>query len=310
MILNKPGIRIVYTTPDGNSLDLHNPPERTVINHSGLGLSDREVSTVQRVFQVGRTALSQNLVPRQIDLTLRYNGYGRNDFLDKRVQVINFFRENRSALSQMELGTLTFYYHHNKVYTQRAIDVYLQTGGLLDPPRAGVWDQYAINDTFSFIAPYPIFYDPAYTTVTPSMLEHLVLGTGLERYEFPFILGAYKSAVSTITYTGTWAALPVIELNGSVSNVTIRNVTTDTRLDFAGSVGSGDTVTITITPDEILCVDSSGNSRLSDLYGDLNLFTIESDPLATGGSNVVNVYAETVDGGTINIKYHNWYRGI
>lgn len=304
---SKPNMRLELITPDGISYDLHNPPNRVVWSMSGWGLSPREISTTKGPFQHGVSVMSQTLEPREIALTLRHNGCSFSAHKEHRSLYIDYFRENRSLLFSPEPSQLIQHYVERGVYKSRAVDVYLTDGFAFSPPNTGAWDNYAIQEELRFFAPNPLVYDPTLQTHTASsFVEQLVLPV-----TFPFVLGAYQAS-GTITYTGTWETFPTIVVEGPAKNFSIINTSTDKRINYAGEIGSGSTLTFNLDYDYKTAEDDCGNSVLHNVTGDIGLFSLQCDPILSGGTNVIKVVTEGYDPSTteFNITYYIRYRGV
>jgi len=157
-------MRLELITPDGESIDLHSPPERAIWNMSGWGLSPREVSTTRGPFQQGDTVLSQRLDTREITLTLRHNGCSKSDYLGHRGTWVDYLRENRSSLYDPTPFQLIWHYIEDRTYKSRALDVFFEEGFVFTPPRSDVWDGFAIQEELRFVAHNPLIYDPTQQT--------------------------------------------------------------------------------------------------------------------------------------------------
>lgn len=303
----KPGLRVELVTPDGERFDLHNPPDRAVFGLSGFGLSPREISTVRNPYQHGETPLSQRLQPRTVNFTFRWNGYCPDDLWGRHGTLIDYFRENRVDPLDTEPHQLVLHFTENSVYKSRALDVFFTDGMVFSPPREGQWDNFSVTEELTFTAFNPLVYDPTQITATISTLtEQLVLPM-----TFPFILGAYQGTTN-IVYGGTWEEFPVIEIAGPAKNVSIFNLTTDRRLDYTGEILGGDTLTIDLRWGYKTVVDVCGNELIQHLFGDIGAFSLQCDPLVSGGTNQVKVTTESYDPAftRVHFKYYTRYRGV
>lgn len=301
----KSELRVALIKPDGSVVEIHNSPSRVVDNITGLGFSDRSFSTVRGVFQNGNTLLSQRLEDRQIGMTILYPGCSWDTFIAHRNILIELFRENNSSLSAPELYTLVFQYLYNRQIITRYIDVYLNEGPAMNPPRPGSWDHFSLTDEIILTAPYPIWYDPTSKSSSAiSWSDELVLP-----HAFPFILGSVEGS-TTITYGGNWEAYPTITLVGPITNVSIIHDATDLRINYEGVIPSGTTVTIDLK--EKTAVTNWGNDVIQNVSGDIGTWAIQPNPPVA--NNLIYVYADSTSGVSpstqVTFTYYNQYRGI
>lgn len=303
----QPDMKIMLTTPDGENLHLHVPPHKQVFSIRGLGMSDRDIASTRGPFQHGETVLSQKIVSRDIALSLAHDGCNRSGWWGNRGTYIDYLRENRSAIYAPDPHILTFTYRENGVYKKRALDLFLTGGMELPMNNTDRWEQTLISEELTFVAHDPFPYDPELQTVSiTSFDDELVLPM-----TFPFILGGY-SGTTTVTYTGTWEAYPTIRVYGPASYFSIVNETIDKRIDYEGEVAAGDVITFDLRFDYKTVTDACGNDRGGFVSGDLGTFLFQCAPLATGGSNIINVYMETHDpvSTQIDFEYFIRYRGF
>ena len=303
----KPGFRLELITPDDESIDLHMPPDRVVQGMSGWGMSAHQRTSTRGPFQQGSTVISQRLDERTVSFTLRHNGCSKTSWMGNRGTWVDYLRENRKPLFSPEPSQLIWHYIVNDTYTSRALDVYFEDGFSFAPSRAGVWDLYSIQEQLSFIAHDPLVYDPTINTVTVSSMEaELILPV-----TFPFILGGWQTT-QNITNAGTWETYPVITLNGPLQNVSIENLSTNRRINYAGEIVVDNPVTIDLGYDEKTVLDACDNDLLANASGDIGTFSLQCAPLVTGGINELRISAEGADFATasIVITYYTRYRGI
>lgn len=302
----KPGFRLQYITPDGETIEFHAPPSRIVRSMSGWGISEHERSATRGPFQQGSSVLSQRLNERGITFTLRHNGCTKSDYLGNRSTWVDYLRENRKPLFSPEPGQLIWHYIENDTYKSRALDVYFDDGMIFSPSPAGVWDEFSITEQLSFTAHDPIIYDPTLVSITYNAFDsELILPM-----TFPFVLGGYEKS-ATISYSGTWETYPTITLNGPLKNVSIINLSTNKRINYAGEVAQDNPVTFDLSYDNKTVTDSCDNDVSYNASGDIGNFSIQCAPLVTGGTNNLMLYAEGMDlTASIVLSYYTRYRGI
>lgn len=303
----KPGFRLELITADDESLDLHVPPNKVVWNMSGWGLSPREFTTIRGPFQQGDSVISQQLQPRVVTLTLRHNGRCSDAHWSHRGTYIEYLRENRSALYDPEPIQLIMHYYDNGTYKKRALDVFFDSGFAFTPADIGAADNFAIQEELQFTAHDPLVYDPtAATNAVSSLTGQLILPV-----TFPFVLGSYQ-ATNTITNAGTWETYPTITVAGPAQNFTIENVSTNKRINFAGEVVGGNNVIFDLRYSIKTVTDGCGTDLMQYVTGDLGTFSLQCDPLVTGGANSIKVVSETFNPGStvFTFSYYTRYRGI
>lgn len=303
----KPGFRLELITPDGESLDLHVPPNKVVWNISGWGLSPREFTTTRGPFQQGDTVLSQQLQPRIVTLTLRHNGRCFDTLWSNRGTYVEYLRENRTSLYDPQPIQLILHYYHNGVYKKRALDVYFDSGFAFTPAESNVSDQFAVQEELQFTAHDPLVYDPtAVTTNAAALSPQLVVPL-----TFPFALSTYQGT-TTLVYTGTWETYPQIVVRGPAGNFSIENLSTNKRINFSGEVVSGNDVVFDLRQSFKSVYDTCDNNLMQYVTGDIGTFSLQSDPILPGGSNVIKISSELYDSAltAFSFVYYRRYRGI
>jgi hypothetical protein len=299
--MRKPGFKLDFVTEDGVTFTLHNPPSKAVIGLKGFGFSNMEPTSIKFPYQHGERLLSKKLEQRTLEITLRITKECYNEYLTLREYLLATFRENRSYTYNPTLQHLIYRWVDNGVYKTREIDVYFSGKMTLNRPEADAWDQFSFTETIEFIAPYPIWYDPTDTTVTFNTWE----AEAVLPMVWPFIFGC-KHDIETVVYDGTWESFPSFQFVGVISNVTILNVSTDQRIDFAGDTSYG-TVVLQTGPN--LSATCSGEDVLSLFSGDLSSFVLQTAPPTT--SNIIRVFVEGIStSGTVVMNYKKAYRGI
>lgn len=304
-----PSERLRYITPDGLIFELNNPPEIAVWNITNFGMSSHDISSTKGPFQQGETVLSQRLNTRVVTLELRHNGISRDKFWTHRTTLVDYLRENRSQLTLPTPGQLIrTYMKADGTIVSRALDVVFTAGAVLNLNSNDQWDNYSLQETITFTAFDPLFYDP-----TP--VSHLVI-TPTEELIFPmtytFVLGTYAFS-DTITYTGTWQTFPTIKITGPAQNVCIINRSTGQRLNLKYAIPAGEVVTFNLDYGFKTVTDSCGNDLIGYIYdSDIGTFCLECAPLITGGINQIEVYLDGYDAlsTAIEFVYYLRYRGI
>lgn len=127
---------------------------------------------------------------------------------------------------------------------------------------------------------------------------------------FPLVLGGGSSVAQSIalTYNGSWAAYPQIDIRGPISNPSITNETTDESLSMTVSIDDGDVVRIDLDPrgKSVWHITDDANwMNYLDEDSDLATWHLEPAPTAPGGINDLD-FTGTNGGGNTAITLR-WY---
>jgi hypothetical protein len=287
------------------SIYLHSPPSRVIVNMSGWGNPNSNVRSISTPYQHGETVVSYRLTPRTITLDLIYKGKSRSDWYDERSKLIDRMGLNNTFPNLPSLGTLRWEFLQNDVYVTRDLDCYLNRGLRYD--NSLHWHEHGIRENLEFIALDPTIYDPLQVTETiDSFTEELILPM-----EFPFVLGT-DVGTATITYTGTWTSYPIIEIDGPTEDFYLENTATGSILRLDYFISTGETVTFDLTPGSRSVTNQLGTNLIQYILdSDLNTFAIEHDPIVAGGVNTFLMYLINTGATTeVRINYFNRYYGI
>lgn len=301
----KHGQVVKFIRADGEEIVLHTPPTRSVANMTGWGYPPTAVHTVTGPFQHGANVLGYRFQPRTIALDVIKPNCTRSAWYTERSNLIDKLGLQSTNPNLPELGRLQWNYIENDTLKRRAVDCYL-SGGLsynVDPK----WWEYGILESLTFIANNPIIYDPTQATVTIGTFD-----TELELpMTFPFLLGAAE-ATQNITYEGSWAEFPIIEIDGPTNGVYIENTTTGIALRLNYYITSGVTVTFDLTEGNKTVTDSMGNNLIQYIVNsNLAQFSLEPNPTAAGGINSIYVVVTDNDSNTeVRIKYYTRFVGV
>jgi len=87
-------------TPDGETFDLTSESKKGnwVLEASGFGMPDIDYITQQGPFQHGVSARDYRLKPRAVQLLLRQQACDRDDYWDRRTELLNALRPNRDPV--------------------------------------------------------------------------------------------------------------------------------------------------------------------------------------------------------------------
>ena len=214
---------------------------------------------------------------------------------------------NNASPNAPQEGVLRWRYIEDDVYKVRDLDVYLSRGLGFQPLES--WRSWAVQEGLEFIAPNPVIYDPAVKTGTVSSFA----ATLTFSMYFPFVLGAMYGTAN-ITYAGTWETHPTIIITGPAAGVYVENRSTGNFLRFNYVISAGEVVTITTAYNNRTITNGAGQNLLPYLSDDSTFgeFTLQPDPIITGGVNTIDVYTDGAVAGTTTIvlSYLNRYYGI
>jgi hypothetical protein len=311
-----------YYTPDGQlyRFDTH---DKFLVSDTGYGMPPITYITQKGPNQHGETVIDYRLGTRIVQLVHRRNECDRIGYWDARSELLNFFRPNRQLLNSFTTGVLRKVLPDGK---KRDLDVLVEQGPAFQARRLDEWDEFGFMETIRFIAFDPSFYDPNEECMVWE------LGDTLDELQFPM---TFKSPIATkgapdgnglifishsiytttsIVYTGTWHAYPVIQIVGPLNGPSITNVTTGKTIALNYDVSSGETVTITLQYGNKTVVSDVAGSIIGTVTSpsDLAEFRIVPDPEATGGVNEITVFGANADEleTEISISYKTRYIGI
>lgn len=299
----KHGQLIKYITYTGETIQLHSPPTRAVMNMTGWGYPAVNTHNISGPFQHGTSLLGYRFQPRNITLDIVKNNCSRTEWWEERTRLIDKLGLQTTNPNLPELGRLQWEYIENDQYKQRALDCYISRGLGYDPRPT-----WGILESLTFVAPDPIIYDPTQITTTiDTFNEELELPV-----TFPFILGA-RTATENVTYAGSWFEFPIIEVDGPTNGLYIENTTLDILIKLNYTVATGDTVVIDLRQGKRTVTNDNGDNLIQYVTADSNLsqFVLERDPIVTDGVNSFFVSLYDIDTTTeVRIKYYNRYVGI
>jgi len=304
--------RILYITPDGLTVVLHDPPNKSVLSYEGDGLPSPEYDTTRGPYQHGVNVLGIREPQREIDLVLRWNACSRDEYWTMRHTLINYLRPNRTNLNNSSPGVLRRILSNGEIFD---LDCYLTRGPKWAYPRN--WDHWSIQESLKFTAFNPVLYNPTTKAglvqdFTPSFNPNIIIPL-----MFTFTFGETSPSITksiSISYLGNWESFPAIIINGPYTAVSIQHQTTLDKVALNNySSPTGETTTIDLTYGKKTILTNSGVSLLGYVTqdSDLSAFSIQPDPEVAGGINAFDV---TVSGGSsdtlIQMQYKDRYIGI
>lgn len=252
--------------------------------------------------QNGETDLGFRLDPRVFHLFLGVAGNNLSDYYNARDKLSRILKPNRSPIK------LLFVLDNG---ASRQIDCYQHGGLTFDSKDRNGFSQ---DVTAELYAPDPTYYDPASKQFT------FAVGGGSGGFTVPTpVPTAFGASVlnstQNLSYSGSFATFPVINLVGPLTNPVIQNLTTGDKLDFTGvSIAQGDFYTIDTRYGYKTIIDSYGNNQIAKLVtpgSGLATFHIEADPDAPGGINSIQATATSINQkSAIVFSYYNRYIAI
>lgn len=308
--------RVQFLSPDGQKYNFHDPDHKAVLSMVGWGLPSADIADSRGPFQHGTNPLTIRIPSRDIKMNIRGNGCSRNDYWDKRYALIEALRLNRTNLNDPTPGSLRWYRSNGTI---RQLDVMITKGPTFDPNSRG-WDEYSFTDELVFKAHNPIIYDPdqvdtSFDGLQCSILQELVFPFSFDSDHIIFG-GNICISVNTvnIVYTGTWEEYPLIIVHGPAENFLIQHQETGLKLSLQGySIGATEIVTFDLRYGKKLVYNNFGDNLLGETSLDSNLgsFSIQPDPVVTGGINtfVISVENSTVDT-SVDFSYYTRFIAI
>jgi hypothetical protein len=304
--------RILYITPDGMEVILHDPPEKSVLSYEGDGLPSPEYDTTRGPFQHGMNVLGMREPIREIDLVLRWNACNRDEYWDMRHNLINLLRPNRTDVNNSSPGVLRRILSNGKIFD---LDCYLTKGPDWVYPRK--WDHWSIQESLKFTAFNPILYNP---TLKSGLVQDFTPATDPDiiiPLDFEFIFGETSPAITksiTVNYLGNWESFPTIIVAGPYEGISIQHQTTFGKVALSGySSPTGETTTIDLTYGRKTILTNSGISLLGYVTNDSDLseFSIQPDPLVPGSINIFDITVISGSSDTlVQLQYKDRYIGI
>lgn len=300
------GEEIQFIKSDGTVYDLHSPPVRAVMNMTGWGKPPETNYTTTGPFQHGQTWISYRLNPRTISLELAHKYCSRSEWHTGRSTLLEQMGLNNSSPNSPLHGVLRWAYVENEVYITRDLDVRLARGLGFTPLNS--WREWSVLESMEFVADNPIIYDPistssAITTFTSALRFPIT---------FPFFLGCEWGS-ATITYEGTWETYPTITITGPAAGVYIENESTSKLIRLDYSISLGETVTIVLSYNTKTVTNNLGQNLMEYITEDSNLgeFTLQPDPIVTGGDNDILVIVMGNTAATsVTLTYYDRFYGI
>jgi hypothetical protein len=273
-----------YLSPDGDVHNLHDFDARAIMSHDGYGMPPLEWHTSRAPFLHGETALDYRLRPRNIRLIVHWKARSRQDYWDKRAELLDAIRPNRSATASP--GILRKVLPNGDI---RDIEVQLLSGPSFGPERPDRWEEWSFEEVVQFTAWMPTFFDPAQQTYAAAPLV----------------------GVGNIVCPGTWRSWPVIEYVGPITDPVITNTTIGEAITLTYAIPNGRTVAIALTPGLKTVTDDLGVNLIGYVTGDLATWRLEVDPIAADGINQIQfAVGWSAAPAAMNVYWYDHWIGI
>lgn len=297
---------------DANMLSIYgNGADRWIVTYEGgFGMPPvRHIST-KGAQQHGETWKDFRLLPRVIDLAIRYVGSSRSSMYSGQEALAAWL----GGMQKLRLRKV-----RPDGVTREIVCRYLEGATF---PRDAKSNEAAQTDTLRLIAHDPLFYDPEQKVSYVSGGENAgawlfgVAGSGLI---FPATFGSLTMGMTVpLAYAGTFLAYPVIYLTGPLTDLVITNVTTGEKLDFTGfTLQNGETAEIDCRYGykTAMRTDVTPNvSLLANLSTDSDLGTFHLAPREAGEATHVNEIQLEGSGATsasrITMRYYERYLAV
>lgn len=114
----------------------------------------------------------------------------------------------------------------------------------------------------------------------------------------PISFGSGEGGEYTITNNGTVKTYPTIRLHGSLTNPTIKNVTTDDTFQYDATIANGDYIDVDMQ--NMTVIDQNGNDKLSSVDADLRDFW----GLDAGANTIQFTHESTYNGNARAVVTH------
>lgn len=194
-----------------------------------------------------------------------------------------------------------------------AIDCYHQS---MPAGSGNTYSGFSQEITLQLWAPDPTWYTPGMQVVTFGLSASAQSGVSVPT-EVPTAVGSdVVDAEKTITYAGDAPSFPIIKITGPATDPVLTNETLGYTLDFTGTtIAAADYYEIDTRHGVKTVVDSSGDSKISDLTGDSDLvdFRIADsiNEAAPDGSQTFSFTCTSASSATaVTMQYYVRYLGI
>lgn len=273
-----------------------------LMGDTGLGMSPVRHITEQGPFQHGNTHIDTRLQPRYFALNLDFVAASFAEHYDSRASLLDIFKFVDDAIKfefSLENGDL------------RQIDGFYN-GDLSFPSESREWaSQESVVEIY---CPDPTFYDPIDSTITITIPPDSIGSSWAVPMSVPTGVGTSTLDVATsINYTGSWLAYPIITIDGPFNTPIIQNVTTGETLAFkSGTVlAAGEQRIIDCRYGVKTVVDENGVNKIAELTDASDLATFHLSHKTPDGNNDFEIAGSGADANTqVFIRWNERFIGI
>jgi hypothetical protein len=269
------------------------------IGDIGFGMSPGHRLAERSPIQDGDTDVGFRLDPRVIQLPFAVVVESINEHYPLRQILHRMFRWSTIP------GTLTVTFPTGE---QRSIVAYINGG--LDFNSAGA--EWNLRFAVEMRADDPTWFDSTQDIVR--MTEYVAGPPTSYPYVIPVTYGALNfDALTTINYTGSFKAFPLIVATGPITNLLIQNLTTGDEIGLTVALAAGTTYTFDLRYGVKTVTDQNGVNRVANLTAtsDMTTFCLEAAPEAPDGLNAIYVTATgTTSDSLVNFFFNTRFQGI
>lgn len=281
---------------------MDSPPERSIVSEEGLGMPPIDYVSQRGPFQHGETLRDLFLKPRSMVFVIRHEYCNRAAYwLGRKLLLDTLAPVPNAPIGPPGQGTL------RRIHGMMTRDIkcVIESGPAFAARKAGVWDEFAYNETLKFTAYDPIWFDPVSVSLSQA------LGTSAQNLVFPITFpiqfGTSFGTTFTINYAGDWLTYPIIKVNGPSTSMNITNNTTGQTISILYNLPDLRFLTIDLTFGVKSVVLDDGTNLIGSVVSTSDLALWHLAPGAnsitvTGGGNGVDT--------SLVFTYLNRYIGI
>lgn len=288
---------------EGEEFDLSDKVKMIHLGQSGFGLPNLQRLTDTGPNMVGLADLGYKINERTIQLALMtLSDNTVSDYFARREELAYIFSPRDRPI------VLRWKYQRNNEDVTR--DIYaFYTGGLeLDSSDKSAFISHKV--AVNLICPDPLWFNPEASAYVFS------LGISGNQMTIPLnvawnVGASTLNATAVIQYAGTFRANPIINITGPITDLKIVNSTTGKKIQFSGTIPSGQTWVVDTRQDRQTVLYGTTN-KISTLTDDSDLsFAIEPKPTVANGENVITVTGTSGTSATqISLQYNEKFIGL
>jgi len=283
-----------WTLPDG---------ERYALVYGGFGAPP--TTFITNTQYRADAAVERGLMYETTELTVLFHQKttsNRATYWRQRAALIDVLRWNRGGPLVLTL--------QREDGTRRAIEVYADPGATL-PARDPSDDIWLIEESLSFIALRPVWYNPDATTVA-GVLD--VSGGLTFPITFPITFGGgARYNMPLQGYGGTYDSFPVITVNGPYNSIAFSSNAVAASFKMDVPIQAGEQRIINLNPQNRTILDSAGVNCIGDLADGFDLvhFKIVPAPYDPGSGQTMTALVKGRSNATaVSMTFNEQFIGI